>query len=113
MKLDRYKFESSLSEMQEKVDEFTRQTKDTLQELHEKSIVTVEQAKAVTRSVYNETIQPGVEDLYHKAESTTYDIYNKVSQNVTKFSKGNRYFKEFKEKAGSIMSSISKNKGKK
>ena len=101
MKIDKYKIESSLSELQEKLGDLTHQTKDVLQGLQERSTVTIEQTKIVTRSVYNGTIQPGMQDFYRKAEQSATEICCKA----TKFSKENHYFKIFKEKVNSIMNS--------
>lgn len=104
MKIDRYKIESSLYELQGKVGELTHQTRDALQELQEKSAVVVEQTKTITRSVYKGTIQPGMQEFYRKTEQSAGEIYCKVSQNVTKLSEENHHFKKFMQKVETIVS---------
>lgn len=93
-----------MSELQGKVDELTHQTRDALQELQEKSAVVVEQTKTITRSVYNGTIQPGMQELYRKAEQSAGEIYCKVFQNATKLSEENHHFRKFKQKIETIVS---------
>ena len=103
MKIDRYKIESSLFELQEKLGELTHHTKDVFQGLQDKSSVKIEHVNAATRSVYNGIIQPEMQKLYRKVEQSAGETYCKVSQDVNQLSRGNNFFKRLKKKVDSIV----------